>query len=374
MNIETVVQAATAIAAPAAAIAGLSSRKRRLRAEIRDNLALAGELDQNNILREHTPVSVWMHGRIALDVARLTGQSLGTPKKPIPKTSVFFTSVFVIMFAGWTYLLNRDGFIWYSIFPALAAFLLAVSVFGMLLNRQLPPEQSHLPPGATPIRTDSASERITTSVALATEPGAGDRFSEWGQAGVVLRFFKLMREGHFEEGIELADSNWLYCRVQSWLYNNRNTFGSDETVLDHLAASLSASREPTEVWQGFVATESEQFRQEWGSIDPAKLGVASRERRIAVNFARVIVTSIGDTGGYFVTSATILPDALTFVVRLDGGRWLIASHFGTAPPMPGWPPAWWSADDPAVAAAVAAAAPENAETGQSKDSEEEPGG
>ncbi|MEV4659053.1 hypothetical protein [Micromonospora sp. NPDC049301] len=362
MNIEAAIQAIAAVAAPTATVAGLLSRKRRLRAAIRENLALAGELEQSSVLREHTPVSVWMHGRIVLDVAKLAGQSLGTPKKPIPKGSVALASTFAILFGAWTYYIDRKGFVWYSVFPALAASVFVISILGMTTNRELPPsEQDNLPPGATPIRSESASEQIAASIALATEPGAGERFREWGQAGVVLRFVSLMREGRFEDAIGLADSNWLHCRVQSWLWNNRDTFGADTETLSIIAHSLSTTREPSELWNAFAATESGQFRKSWEPIDVDKLGVASRERRIAVNYALVILTPVGDTGGFFVNSATMLQEAMTFVVHSEGDRWLVASHLGTAPPAPGWPPAWWSVNDPAIQAPPARELPEDGE-------------
>ena len=85
-----------------------------------------------------------------------------------------------------------------------------------------------------------------------------------------------------------------------------------------------------------------------GSIDPEKWGAASRRRRLARDYDLVILAPVGDTGGYFVNTATALQQALTFVMHDVNGAWLVANHIGSAPPRSGWPPAWWATNDPAV--------------------------
>src|SRR5262245_33612825 len=123
MDVEGVLQAGTTILTPLAAVVGLLSRKRRWRNEIRENLSLVQELDKDEVLREQTPASMLLRGKILLDVAKFSGQPLGTPKKPVSKGAVAFAAVLVIGFSYWTYYINRDGFAWYSIFPGTAAFL-----------------------------------------------------------------------------------------------------------------------------------------------------------------------------------------------------------------------------------------------------------
>jgi hypothetical protein len=86
----------------------------------------------------------------------------------------------------------------------------------------------------------------------------------------------------------------------------------------------------------------------WGSIDPEKYGSASRRRRVARDYDLVVLAPVGDTGGYWVTTATSIPNALLFSMHRTGNSWLVASHLGAAPPTPGWPPTWWVTDDPAI--------------------------
>ena len=327
------------------------SRRRRLRNEIRDNISLLQEIQKDEVLREHTPAAGWIQGKVALDVAKLAGVPLGTPKKPIEKGSVAFAGVLAIGFSLWTFYIDRNGFIWYSVFPGIAAFLFWISIFGMITNRDLPPDTSStLPPGAVPIRTENASEHIAAAMTASSSDQGDGGFVGSGQIGVAYKFLRAMRAGQFEEGLECVDENWRMCRIQSWLWNNRGHFGSDITELQRLAESLLNDHEPKEFWEEFVASEARSFAEAWAPLDPDKLGAASRRRRIAWNYDLVILAPIGESGGYFVTTATAIPNAITFVMHHVDGDWLVANHVGTAPPKPGWPPAWWAGNDPAIEA------------------------
>jgi hypothetical protein len=108
MDPEAIAKAVIAVVAPIATIAGVGSRHRRLRNEIRENLSLVETIEKNQLLREHTPAAGWLHGKIALDVARLSGQPLSAPKRPIPKGSVVTAVIIGLFFAGWTYLIDRE--------------------------------------------------------------------------------------------------------------------------------------------------------------------------------------------------------------------------------------------------------------------------
>lgn len=141
MNPDTLVQAIAGVMTPLITLITFFSRRRRLRNEIRENLALIEKLDKDEILKDHSPASIWLRGKVTLDVAKLSGQPLGTPKKPVPKGSVFISSILCIGLSCWTYYLNRNGFTWYSLIPGVFAFLFAVSVYGMFINREIPPTE-----------------------------------------------------------------------------------------------------------------------------------------------------------------------------------------------------------------------------------------
>ncbi len=139
MNPLDIAKALVAVLTPLAALLGLTGRRRRLRAEIRADLALVSELEGSEALRS-TPVVQWLQGRIALDVARLAGVPLGTAKKPIPWSSVITEAILGTIFGGWTWLIDRDGFVWYSVFRGVVAGLMGVAILGAFSNRQVPPE------------------------------------------------------------------------------------------------------------------------------------------------------------------------------------------------------------------------------------------
>jgi hypothetical protein len=116
VTIDTLLKALAAIIVPLATLVGVISRKRRLRSDIRENLGILEEIEKHSALRARTPVITWMHGRVALDVAKLTGQQLGTRKKPIPWGSVVITAIIASSAGAWTYFIVDDGFVWYSVF------------------------------------------------------------------------------------------------------------------------------------------------------------------------------------------------------------------------------------------------------------------
>jgi hypothetical protein len=347
LNPGSIIQAVTAILASLATLVGLANRSRRLRHDVHESLSLLQELEKDEFLKDNSPASGWLRGKIVVDVAKLTGYRLGTPRKPVPKAALTVAVIFLVGFGFWTYYINRNGFVWYSVFTGLAAFLFGVSIFGMLTDRQLPPEAAGvLPPGAVPMRTDTASEQVATAVALASLSEGDDRFSDSGQIGVVYKFFGAMREGRVEEGFALSDPDWQLCMVQTWLWRTRrNSFARPSEVND-FAARLLRDCDPTDVWEAFVSDVSRMFISEWGLLDPESWGAASNRRRIAFDYDLVIVAPIVNGQGYFVTTATLIPDNMRFVVHHLDGRWLIAHHAGMAPPRPGWPPAWWVINDP----------------------------
>ncbi|TVT19318.1 hypothetical protein FNH05_35050 [Amycolatopsis rhizosphaerae] len=348
---ENLAKIVTTVVVPILTLIGFGSRRRRLRNEIKDNLELVREIEKHQILQEHTLASGWLQGRIALDVARLSGVKLGTPKAPIPKGSVVFAGVLALGFAIWTYWLDRNGFVWYSIFPGLVSILMLISIVGNLTNRQLPPnEVEHLPPGAVLAPTDTAGERIATTVAMAASGSLDDRAAPGGQVDTVFKFVRMLQSGHYQLAISLAEENWILCRVHAWLWNNRSHFGNDVEVLEKLAQVMLGERHNNSIWNDFVATESAQFVTAWKDIKIDDYGFAGRRRRIARDIDLVILVPMGNSGAYFVMSATALPNAMSFLVRRTDDGWKIVNHIGYAPPTPGWPPIWWYTNDPVIEA------------------------
>lgn len=350
MNPEGIANAVVSVLAAAGTLAGVTSRQRRRRNEIKENLILAEELQKNTILREHTPAVAWLHGKIALDVAKLAGQPTGAPKKRIPKGGVAFAGFFLLGFGGWTYWLNRDGFVWYSLVTGALAASMLISIFGMTTNREIPSgEEDDLPEGAVPILTEgaSASDEVVASVAVASMSSDG-RYEDDGQIGVAIRFVRHMVAGEFHEAVELADSNWLLCRVQAWLWNAREHLDREEGQLSELAEAIVGAREDHELWSIFCEIEIEGFRNAWGEIDPNRLGGASRRRRVARDYDLVVLAPVGETHGFFVNSPTPIPGGLTLLLHKTDRGWLVANHVGVAPPQPGFPPAWWVVGDPSL--------------------------
>ncbi|WP_406074165.1 hypothetical protein [Micromonospora sp. NBC_01638] len=345
MDINAIVQAVTAIATPLAAVATVLSRRQRLRKDIRENLSLAEEIEKNDTLREHTPAALWIHGRITLDVARLTGQKLGTPKKPVPVSSLILAAITCVGFGLWTYFIVRNGFQWYSVFPGVVSALMLISIMGMFMNRELPPAQDPtLPPGATPVAAMDEGEKIARRMTL-SEEGMSERFADNGPVGVVYRFLAAAQEGRHEDWLLAVDQNWIHCRVQTWLWENVDHSDGDLARMDKLADLLAREGQPRETWESFLTDERKHLQDLWQGVDIDKLGAGSAQRKIGPNFELVILAPTGETDGYIVQSATIVRGAYTFVVHKDKNSWKVANHVGTASPSPGWPPAWWTTSE-----------------------------
>ncbi|MGV9423457.1 hypothetical protein ACWDO7_04080 [Streptomyces sp. NPDC003656] len=350
MNPETIANAAATVVTSLGTFLGIASRRKRLRGEIRENLTLSEELEKNSLLRDQTPAVVWLNAKIALDVAKLSGQQLGTPKKPIKWGSATLTLLVAAAFGYWAYWLNRDDFVWYSVFPGTVSLLMLFSTYGQFLNREILPEGEsggQIPEGAVPVGAQGAPEEISRGLLLGVT-GADDRHEADGQIGVAFRFVEHIKSANFNEALELSDDNWILCRIQTWLWNNRASFGDDVSQLGNLADAMMASRVDHALWNDFEASEIATFLDSWGYIDPEALGGASRRRRVGRNYDVVILAPIGSSGGYYVDSPTPVPGALTFLMHRHEESWVLASHVAAAPPSPGFPPSWWVVGDPSV--------------------------
>ncbi len=305
------------------------------------------------MLRDRTLAGAWLRGRITVDVARLSGQELGASKKPIPKGGLIMASILMLGFAYWTYVINARGFVWYSVFPGTVALLSVISILGMTTNRELAEgERVGLPPGATPVRTGTEQEQVAASAQLASTGDDLGRFSDRGVAATAIQFVETLGQGRYEDALGLADDTWVLCRVQAWLWNNREVVGLGDEEIGRLAPDLASQRADHPLWADFVLTEANLFGADWRAFAPGHVGAASKRRRVAADMEVVIVVLLEGAGsdGFFVESATLLTGALTILLRREGSRWLVLNHVGIAPPTPGMPPTWWALWDPAVEA------------------------
>ncbi|GAA3846506.1 hypothetical protein GCM10022380_75780 [Amycolatopsis tucumanensis] len=55
--------------------------------------------------------------------------------------------------------------------------------------------------------------------------------------------------------------------------------------------------------------------------------------------------------GYLVHTPSVLPVSMDLLMHKIGEEWKVAAFGAAAPPLPGWPPAWWIDGDPAAATA-----------------------
>jgi hypothetical protein len=207
-------------------------------------------------------------------------------------------------------------------------------------------------------QTEALIEALTDSPSqlaqMADDPDLATlsaRFADEGAIGTALRFVRAAAEGRYEDAWALTDENWKLCRAQAFLWNNRDHFSEDPAQLDKLAARIVRST-ASELWKSFCMTERDQYLQLWGDIDISRWGAASRRRRIARDFEIVILSPLGEYAntGFIVKQLTALPGAIKLVMHHTDEGIKVATHVAEAPPTPGWPPAWWVTDDPAVEA------------------------
>ena len=94
-----------------------------------------------------------LSGHIATEVAKLAGVELGTPRRKILWGSVIWAAIIGSGLGYLTYVLTEDGFVWYSVFPAIGAGLMALAIMGLLMPDREPP-----PPGDEQLVIDSAED------------------------------------------------------------------------------------------------------------------------------------------------------------------------------------------------------------------------
>jgi hypothetical protein len=140
VNPNAVVAVISGISASLINLLTFFNRRKHLRNEIRENLALMQELEKDEVLSQTGVTAMWLRERIIIDVAKISGHKLAL-KKPVPVGSVIFALMACGALSYWTYYLNRNSFNWYSLIPGIAAWLFALSIYGMFTNRETPPPE-----------------------------------------------------------------------------------------------------------------------------------------------------------------------------------------------------------------------------------------
>jgi hypothetical protein len=168
MTPESIASAAISVIGSLGGLGGILSRNKRLRSNIRDNLRLLDELQANSIIRDETPATNWLSARVALDVARLAKVPLGNLKTPIPKGGVAFAAIIGAGFGYWAYVLDKDGFDWYSLLPGTVVAMMIISIAGMTTNREIPQEENDSAEGGVP--TARSADSASNETEVAAEP------------------------------------------------------------------------------------------------------------------------------------------------------------------------------------------------------------
>lgn len=164
------------------------------------------------------------------------------------------------------------------------------------------------------------------------------------QVHVAMSFVAAMGVGRFEEGWELADSNWRLCRVQHWLWNNRREFGEDREILDELASDILSGSTGTGLWESFAQIEQRAFEATWGPYTKARLAPASRRRRVGPAHEVIILVPLREQDQGFIVNGPVMLHQLRLLVVSTGQGFRVASHAADAAPLPGYPPTWWSVE------------------------------
>jgi hypothetical protein len=168
MTPESIASAVISVIGSLGGLGGILSKNRRLRSNIRDNLRLLDELQANPSIRDETPATSWLSAAVALDVARLAKVPLGNPKTPIPKGSIVWAAIIGTGFGYWAYVLDEDGFNWYSLLPGTVVAMMIISIFGMTTNREIPQEENDSVEREVP--TAHGGDSVSNATEVAAEP------------------------------------------------------------------------------------------------------------------------------------------------------------------------------------------------------------
>jgi hypothetical protein len=111
----------------------------RHRANIRDDLELLEQLRDSPAFGAESGAAQVLSEHINGQVARY---SRVEQKQKIQWGSVAAAAIIGIPLGYWTYKLNQDGFLWWSLFPGTLSGLMLIAALGLLFNRDAPSDES----------------------------------------------------------------------------------------------------------------------------------------------------------------------------------------------------------------------------------------
>lgn len=129
-RVEGLLKAALDFLAAVLARLGFTGRPRR-RAGIRQDLELLHELEKFPHLGPGTWAHQMLSGHIEFEIAKLAG--IEFPRRNIPWGSVVLAAVVGFPLGYVTYVLNKDGFNWWSLIPGIVSGLMLFGLLGLLL-------------------------------------------------------------------------------------------------------------------------------------------------------------------------------------------------------------------------------------------------
>jgi hypothetical protein len=146
--VESLINAASEFLAALLSLVGFVGKGHR-RTAIRENLELLRELDAfPDYFGKGTFAYTALADYIVLEVAKLAEIELPSKRREIPWSALVTAAILGGGTGHLTYVLNKNGFRWYSIFPGAFAALMLLGIWGMLLPQQKAPTEQHrqIPP------------------------------------------------------------------------------------------------------------------------------------------------------------------------------------------------------------------------------------
>lgn len=187
----------------------------------------------------------------------------------------------------------------------------------------------------------------------------GDFHSDIGPLAVASAFVRDVADGNFADAWLIADPNWRLCRAQAWIFNNLVQLNllDDLERRDQLAEHIAnGPHTHDETWRAFAQIEAEGFRATVGDFDDDRWGWSQRRRIVGPSHEVILASPLPPDApdGFMVGNPTLLEESIQVLVsshQLERGvMYLVAGVNQQAAPVPGWPPTWWSLEDPAALA------------------------